>query len=397
MTNQIGDKITSTNPVTGVGSLNISGVKLQGDSSAALTAITVADANTKGYLTTNVTSALTPLYQYNVSYNSTGGTLNFANAGFNPSALVNPVSATAGAFLNQTSVYNEALSRAEEFMSLPIAERQNPKLAYIGVFSPTLLPESNQGLWVKQYTTFENIPLNNGPNVSNVGYGTIIGGDTEVIHMNNGYDGYFTAYVGYIGSHQNYSNVGTNQNGGLIGLTGTVYKNNFFASVTGNVGANCGNANTVFGTDNFTILTAGLAAKVGYNIEFLRGKIILQPSYAMGYTFANTFPYTTASGLNITSNPLNAIQIIPGVKLIGNLKNGWQPYLSASMVWNIMDNQKFYANDVALPQMSIAPYALYGFGVQRKWKERFTSFIQVLASGGGRNGVSIQFGFRWAV
>lgn len=397
LTNKIGDKITSTNPSTGTGSLNISGIKLQGDSSAALTAVTVADANTKNYLTTSVTSALTPLYQYNVNYSATGGTLNFTNAGFNPSALTNPVSNTAGAFLNQANVYAEALTRAEEFMSLPIAEREKPKLAYIGVFSPTLLPESNRGLWIKQFTTFENVPLNNGPNVSNVSYFTLVGGDTELTHLKHGYDGYLTAYLGYIGSHQNYSNVGTNQNGALVGLTGTVYKKNFFATLTANVGDNAGNSNTIYGTDSFNILTAGVAAKVGYNIEFLEGKIILQPSYAMGYMFANTFPYTTASGLNITSNPLNAIQIIPGVKLIGNFKKGWQPYFSAAMVWNIMDNQKFYANDVALPQMSIAPYVLYGFGIQRKWKERFNTYIQVLALGGGRNGVELQFGFRWAI
>lgn len=397
LANKIGDKITSTNPVTGAGTLNISGIKLQGDSSAALTLITVADANTKGYLTTSVTSAVTPLYQYNVSYSPTGGTLNFANAGFNPSALTNPVSSATGAFLNQANVYSQALTRAEEFMSLPIAEREKPKLAYIGVFSPTLLPEDNRGLWIKQFTTFENVPLNNGPNVSNVSYFTLIGGDTELTHLKHGYDGYMTAYIGYIGSHQNYSNVGTNQNGALVGLTGTVYKRNFFASITANVGDNAGNANTIYGTDSFNILTAAMAAKAGYNIEFLKGKIILQPSYAMGYVFANTFPYTTASGLNITSNPLNAIQIIPGVKLIGNFKKGWQPYLSAAMVWNIMDNQKFYANDVALPQLSIAPYVLYGFGVQRKWKERFNTYVQVLALGGGRNGVELQFGFRWMI
>ncbi len=117
----------------------------------------------------------------------------------------------------------------------------------------------------------------------------------------------------------------------------------------------------------------------------------------MSYTFANTFDYTTASGQNITSNPLNAIQISPGVKFIGNLKDGWQPYIGVSMVWNIMDTQKFYANDTQLPQMSVSPYFEYGIGLQRRWGERFTGFGQAMARGGGRNGIALQFGFRIAI
>ncbi|MGN0004600.1 MAG: autotransporter outer membrane beta-barrel domain-containing protein [Candidatus Gastranaerophilaceae bacterium] len=90
----------------------------------------------------------------------------------------------------------------------------------------------------------------------------------------------------------------------------------------------------------------------------------------MSYTFVDTFDYTNAAGVRISSDPLNSIQIAPGVKFIGNLKNGWQPYLRVQMVWNIMDITKFNANNVELPNMSVDPYIQYGVGVQKKIGDR---------------------------
>jgi outer membrane autotransporter protein len=167
--------------------------------------------------------------------------------------------------------------------------------------------------------------------------------------------------------------------------------------LTASVGDSYGQASTMYGTDNFNTLLAGVASKTGYNFEFKEGKYILQPSIFLSYTFANTFDYTTASGVNVTSDLLNAIQVAPGVKFIYNAKNGWQPYLAANMVFNIMDDQKFRSNDVALPEMSIDPYFEYGVGVQRRWGERFTGFGQCMLRGGGRNGVALMFDFRIAL
>lgn len=407
LANAVADKITSVNPVTtstGTEKININNVHLMSDTSKNNINLAVADASTRDYLQLSATRAETPLFKYNMVYNASTGSINFVNTGFTSSAISPNVASAAGVYTTQANVYREAFGNLDQLMFMPASERllmksQN-KVATVEdnfVFSPTLLPESSAGMWVKQFTTFENIPLKNGPSVSNVGYGLLAGGDSEMVELKHGYSGYLSAYLGYNGSHQNYDNVGIYQNGGLLGLTGTIYKGNFFASWTANVGANAGESNTRYGTDNFTTLIAGTAAKTGYNFEFFNGKFIIQPSYMMTYTFADTFNYTTASGLNITSNPLNAIQIIPGVKFISNLKNGWQPYLGANMVWNIMDAQKFYANNVELPQFSIDPYVEYGVGLQRKWADRFTGYAQAMARSGGRNGVALQFGFRWAI
>lgn len=398
-----------TDNTAGVAKMNIQQVNLLGDSSKSVN-IPIANGLIANYIELGSTIAESPIFKYNLAYDRSSGNMSFTNTNqFSPSVQSTPVSTSVGTYLNEVNTYHETLSRVDTFMTLPYSERllmkYNNKYASAAgsdangpvVFSPTFLPEENGGLWFKQYTTFENIPLKNGPNVSNVSYGMLIGADTPITHLKHGFDGYMTAYVGYSGSHQNYDNVGINQNGGLLGLTGTAYKGNFFASVTANAGESSGSASTKFGNDYFNTIMAGIAAKTGYNFEFLSGKLILQPSYSMSYTFANTFDYTTAAGVNITSDPLNAVQISPGLKLIGNLQNGWQPYLDVNMVWNIMDAQKFYANNISLPQMSIAPYVEYGVGVQRRWGNRFTGFAQTMFRGGGRNGVAFQFGFRLAI
>ena len=153
----------------------------------------------------------------------------------------------------------------------------------------------------------------------------------------------------------------------------------------------------MYGSEDFPMLMTGVASKTGYNWELAKGKFIIQPSYLMSYSFVNTFDYTNAAGVRIDSEPLHAINIAPGLKFIGNLKNGWQPYASVQMVWNIMDKTDFKANDVALPDMSVKPYVQYGVGIQKRWGERFTGFFQTMLRNGGRNGVGLQLGFRWAI
>lgn len=153
----------------------------------------------------------------------------------------------------------------------------------------------------------------------------------------------------------------------------------------------------MYGRDDFAMLMAGIASKSGYNWELLDGKFIIQPNLQLSYTFVNTFGFNNAAGVSVHSDPLNAIQIAPGIKFIGNLKNGWQPYLGVTMVWNVIDKTRFRANDVSLPDLSIKPFVVYGLGVQKTVGERFSGFGQTYFRSGGRNGVGLMLGLRWAI
>ena len=286
--------------------------------------------------------------------------------------------------------YNERLSKIKD-SRFALSTEYNENLG-------GLVPEfSNKGSWVRPYVTFESMNLKNGPDVDAVTYGTLIGFDSEFEDLKNGWTGVTTGYVGYNGSQLNYSGNDTTMNGGLLGITQTFYKGNFWTAITASAGASVGETTNMYGKEDFTTLLAGIGSKTGYNFEFQEGKFILQPVMFMNYTFVNTFDYTNSAGVHIDSEPLHTIQLNPSVRLISNLKNGWQPYASVGMVWNLLNQTDTRANGVVLPEMHIKPYVEYGIGVQKRWADKFTGFLQAMLRNGGRNGIAITGGFRWSL
>lgn len=399
--------------------INVSYLNLLNDSSKDLTNIMFADssyANQVSY-TGKSPVAYTPIYRYDVSYNPQDGMFSFARGtsssnqsdSFNPSVLSQPVATQAGAYTTQLQTFNYAFQHSDAFMNIPYIDRISIKnrnkyvlsptgdATDVGTFSPLLTHEESAGIWMKPYASFESVPLKNGPKVSNVNYGTLVGFDSQLKSVSHGFDRVLTGYIGYNGASQRYQGVDAYQNGGILGGTATFYKNNFFNATTLSVGATAGDAKGMYGSENYTMLLAGIANKTGYNFELKEGRIIIQPSMLVSYSFVNTFDYNNAAGLRIKSDPLNAIQLAPGLKLIGNTKNGWQPYIGVSMIWNLLDKTRVTADDVRLPEMSIKPYVQYGVGVQKRWGDKFSAFGQAMLHSGGRNGVSLTCGLRWAV
>ena len=330
------------------------------------------------------------------------GTSNNPND-FNPAILASPVATLIGGQITQSQTLQDSFFHMNRYMKYSsgarVASESRNRYAYSGLpsYVRSSLPETSQAMWVKPYTTFEKVNLKGGLGVSNVAYGSLYGGDTDLVDLGNGYKGIVSAFVGYNGSHQAYNGIDMNQQGGTLGVTGTLYHGNFFTGLTVSAGASAGEAYTPFGTDHFSMLSAGVANKTGYNFEFADGKFIIQPTLYLGYTFVNNFDYKNAAGINIDSDPLNTIQIAPGIKFIGNLDNGWQPYAGVDMMWNIMGKTRFMAADTRLPELSVKPYVQYGVGVQKSWGERFTAFFQTMLRNGGRTGIVLEGGFRWAL
>ena len=182
-----------------------------------------------------------------------------------------------------------------------------------------------------------------------------------------------------------------------MGITESFYKKNFFTAISANVGAGFAEAQTMYGHDDMTMLMAGIASKTGYNFEFKEGRFIIQPSLIMSYSMINTFDYTNSAGVRIDSDPLHTIQLSPNVKFIANLKHGWQPYASVGMVYNLMNETKVTANNVKLPECTTRPYVEYGIGVQKHFGETFSGYGQAMVRNGGRNGIALTAGFRWAL
>ena len=436
LANEQMDRITANTYGTHQGNLNVVGMNLLSDATKDITEIYFAEDGLKDNVVNGMpktgeynlpssaqTTFYTPIYKYNAIYDnrddggyfifdrvSAGNNSGNASDNFNPAVLAPSVASQAGANATMNQTFNYAFQNSDNFMAIPYLERISMKNANryalsptgdatdVGTFSP-LFDAQNEtsSAWVKPYASFENIPLKNGPKVSNITYGTLVGFDTPIKSLRHGWDRAWTGYIGYNGASQRFSGVDATQNGGLVGGTLTLYKGNFFNATTVSSGAIVGDNRTMYGTDNYTMLMAGVGNKTGYNFEFKEGKIIIQPSMLLSYTFVNTFDYTNAAGVKIKNDPLHAIQIAPGVKFIANTKNGWQPYIGVNMIWNLLDKSKVSANDVRLPEMSIKPYIQYGVGVQKRFKDRYMAFGQAMIQNGGRNGISLTAGFRWAI
>lgn len=445
LANKSMDTISAASVDAGTNNINVNKMNLLSDAKDNKTSINFADETLKNHVTTSVKEvAYAPIYKYEVNYDKTKGDFNFTRGGsdntgdnngdnggnggntgnggnggngggnidtpiilppsyesFNPSIFAAPVAAQLGGYLTQLNSYDEAFRNMDMYMLMTKSQRQNLKNLnkYASsdsnvTFTPLSTPYTNKAGWFRPYTTFESVGLKNGPKVSNVAYGSFFGADTELYDLGHGWDGMVGFYAGYNGSHQAYNGISIYQNGGTLGVTGMAYKGNFFTGLTVNAGANGGEASTAYGNDNFAMLMTGIANKTGYNVELADGKFIIQPNFLLSYSFVNTFDYTSAAGVRINSDPLHAIQVEPGIKFIGNFKNGLQPYAGVSMVWNIMDRTDFNANDVALPELSIKPFVKYGIGVRKLWGERTTGYFQTFLTNGGRNGVGLQAGCR---
>ena len=393
----------SANSINGSGNLFVKSILIEGVPEGEKITIPFANSTLKNYVSYQNKTIETPIYNYFSSYDNKSGDFNFTREGFNPSILVSPVAAQLGGYLVSLETYKNAFSNLDMVMIenqgvLGGFENKN-KIASVNnfTFSPLLIPEERRGIWFKPYSVFENVPIKNGPDVSNVIYGGIVGGESNLIKLKNNWYSLYGAYFGYNGSHQAYLGNDIYNNGGLFGLTGAIYKKNFFSIVTANVGANSAKAHTSFGSDDFNMLNTGLAQKTGFNFPILNNRLILQPSIMASYTFINTFSFTTASNVHINTKPINALHIEPSLKFIGNFKDYLQPYLAVSFAWNLIDKAKFQANDVYLPDLSIKPYVQYGFGVQKRFKDRVTAFFEGMIRNGGRNGIALVLGIRISI
>ena len=414
--NKVMDRIIASNYNISDGAmLNVSGINIISPTTERKVSIPFADsqfANNVAYTGINPV-AYSPIYKYKASYdvNEADGMGYFTfvrgasgdSNSYNPSVLAPSVAQQTGTYTTQLNTFNYAFQHADLFMNMPTMERIAYKnrnkyaTSNVGVFSPLMTGEEMQGFWIKPYATFENVPLKNGPKVNSVSYGTLVGYDEPMTSLKHGWDRVFTYYLGYNGASQNFSGIDCYQNGGLLGATMTLYKGNFFTATTLSAGATVGESHTMYGTEFSTTMFAGIGNKTGYNIEFNQGKFIIQPSMLLAYTFLNTFDYKNAAGVQINSDPTSMIQIAPTVRFVVNTKTGWQPYLAVGMVWNILAHSNIKANGEELPDMYTKPYVQYGLGLQKVVKDRFTAFGQAMIYNGGRNGISLSAGVRYAL
>lgn len=401
--NQTMDRVNADSYGSIKGTINVSSMNILTDSKSRWSKAYFADPEQRKHVKTSLYKIYSPVYRYFVRYDKSSGYFIF-NRGpediswwFNPAVLSSAIAQQA-AYMNQLSNYNTALYHSDTYMTLPREVREHTGNLF-DEESDTMtyyqIQEQLKSIWIRPYTSIEHIPLRHGPKVSSLNFGTLIGGDSDMIDIGHGFKYVYSGYVGYNGNKFKFDNVNAMQQGALIGGTAYLYKGNFYNALTANVGWMINDSDTIYGTDIMNLIMTGFSDRVGYNFELKNGKVIIQPSLTMGYSIIFSENYTTSHSVHIDADPLHAVHFMPSLKVIGNLANGWQPYATVSVICSFVDQTHMTANGVHLPRMAVDPYVEYGIGIQKRWADKYSGFAQATIRNGGRRGGSFLMGFRY--
>ncbi len=319
---------------------------------------------------------------------------------YNPQVFRGQV-ATVAQWMNQLNINDMLFTHS---MVLPSFKEEdggmmaNRYAAESPLFAPYQYSRKDGGLWYKMYGTFENLQMNNGlGRVGNNAYGALIGADFGMKELKNGWKFMPTAYVGYNGAHQTFAHMGQYQNGGQAGFLGTWYKDNIILGALA-YGGIYDNSMDVRGFNDSTFnYFAGAATKAAYNIR-LHKDWVLQPNLFVSYNYFGQQNWHSKFGqMGMMAGDLNGVNIAPGLNLIWE-KDTFSAYGTLQYMYNINGACGGRAGNVGLPQVEMERgYIQYGLGINKRFTDRASGYLQAVLRNVGRTGVGFQAGFNYMI
>ena len=345
----------------------------------------------------SITTASSALYNYTVEYDKETGTFKFLNSGAaNPSinmgTSASVVLASVGGYATQSIVANQVFASMDGKVSNSNNKASiDPSNLYVSagdqVFDNS--GKIERGLWLRPFVTQETVKIGDAEIDNNL-YGTLAGIDFPM-----GQDKQLSFYLGYAGSKQEIEDVKSNQTGYVLGATGMIIKDKWYAGATANIMFNKASVDTDFGTDDIDMNMFSVAAKAGYNFN-LTDKFTLEPSLTLMYGVVNSDSYETSQGAQIDSQSINNILAEPQVKAKFNLVNGWQPYGLLGYAANLSSKPTVKAEGVEIELDSIDGYVEIGAGANKDFIDTaWSCYAQVAGRSGGRNGFSGNLGIKY--
>ena len=329
------------------------------------------------------------LYEYQVSYNN--GYFNFINLSkLNPVIVESAIAGSVGGFTTQTNVLGQAFSSIDA----QISNRKSAKkqgVLYASTSSSIFDMENKieRGLWIRPYAVQETVKFND-IDVDNTAIGTLAGLDLAA-----GENTLLSFYLGYAGSNQKYESIKVSQTGYILGATGMIIKEKWYAGLTANINFNKAQSQSDYGTDNFDMNMYSIGAKAGYNFD-LSDKWILEPNLMLMYGNVNSQEYETTQGAKIDSQSTANIIVEPQVKAKLSLDNGWQPYGLLGYVANISDKAKVVVDGTEFETDKIDGYVEYGAGVNKDFiNTPWSCYLEAKGRSGGRTGFAGNLGIKY--
>jgi len=377
--NKEADNFVGSTLGTGNGSLEISRLYIYDDLKDIhdTASITIAESTLADKIIYTQPTAMGPVFEYFTNYENGVLTFNYTYD-YNPIVFITPILVQVGGYLGQLESYRQAFE----------------------IVDNTVNNNNAKGLWIRYYGSKEDIKLDNLLTLTNTTSGAYFGYDTEAMEAGGNFFGNFSFYGSYNTSEQTYEGAKITQNGGVLGVTGALYKNRFFSALTVNFGFINGQGEGEYGCENAMIFTRGIASKTGFNFDLDdENKFKFQPTLNLSLSYINMASYDfispTNANVEVDTNLLAPVQIEPAFKIVANMTKTFQTHANASIVWNLMDDLDFKANDTKLPNMPIETYAQYGVGVSKYFSEKFTMNADVFGRSMGRTGFGGQINLRY--
>ena len=347
----------------------------------------------------SVNKASSELYTYRVKYDKETGNFSFTNTGDAEDAEINlgtaasAIAASVGGYATQSAVVNQVFANIDTKVSNKNIKsvNMNPSNLYVSAGDQVFDNggKIERGLWLKPFVAQETVKIGDA-DVDNNLYGTLAGIDFPA-----GQDKQLSFYLGYAGSKQEIEDVKSNQTGYVLGATGMIIKDSWYAGLTANVMFNKASINTDFGTDDVDMNMFSVGAKAGYNYE-INEKWGLEPNITLMYGVVNSQEYETSQGAKIDSQSINNILVEPQIKAKLSLSNGWQPYGLLGYSANLSSKPTVKTEGVELELDSIDGYVEYGAGVNKDFIGTVWScYAQVTGKSGGRNGFAGNLGIKY--
>lgn len=387
------DTISASNFGNSSGKIKVKGINILSDiDKNEMVEIAFADDVLKRKVE-SVNKASSVLYNYRVKYDENTGYFRFINGAStkNMGTAASAVSASAGGAATQSLVANQVFASMDGKVSSSKKASIDPSNLYVSagdqVFDNS--GKIERGLWLKPFMSQETVKIGDA-DVDNNLYGTLAGIDFPL-----GQDKQVSFYLGYAGSKQEVEDVKSNQTGYVLGATGMMIKDNWYAGLTANVMFNKASIDTDFGTDDVDMNMFSIGAKAGYNFN-ISNSFVLEPNLTLVYGVVNSQEYETSQGAQIDSQSVNNISVEPQLKAKFEIGNGWQPYGLLGYSANLGSKPTVKAEGVELELDSIDGYVEYGAGVNKDFIGTVWScYAQVTGRSGGRNGFAGNLGIKY--
>jgi len=380
----------------GEGEIKVMKINILKDAKNVKTEIEITSSTILKDKITSVNIANSKIFKYDVFYDKKTGILNFKNYVVSPTLFESQVANSVGGFVTQTTIFNQAFASMENIKSrilqvkneIPVDAPLYASRANTIFFQKTNRIES--GLWLRPFYSQEMMNLDNLP-VDNTLTGTLAGLD-----LATGENSLVSLYLGYAGSEQKYENIKVSQTGYILGTTGMLAKEQWYAGVTANINFNKAESQSSYGTDNFDMNMYSVGAKAGYNFD-LSDKWKLEPNLMLMYGNVNSQEYQTKQGAKVEGQSVANIIFEPQIKAKLNLENGWQPYGLIGYVVNAGDKVTTKVEEVEFDGQKIGNYVEFGAGIDKSFKNSpWSLYVQLTGRSGGRTGLDGNFGIKYS-